>query len=81
VSREEATFNGVPGWLLADYLADLGGDAKDGAVHGDGWSATLVIPPRPEGAMGLGRVVVGIEGEMAAEVMAALRAKAMRGGG
>lgn len=82
MSRETAVFNGIPAWLLADYLADLGGTpSPNGVITGDGWSAVLEADPRPPGALGLGRVTVTIDGPHAAEAMAELRVKARRGGG
>ncbi len=78
----QVTFGGVPAWLLTAYLVELGG-AEDGAgrLRGEGWTATLAeVAPEP-GALRVGRVTVTIEGPAAAETMAALRRKAMRGGG
>jgi hypothetical protein len=72
----------MPGWLLADYLVDLGGDrVGDDRVVGDGWSATLERHERPAGSLTIGRVTVTIEGPEADGIMALLRAKAQRGGG
>ncbi len=78
----EATFGGVPAWLLAIYLVELGG-AQDGeeVVRGDGWEARLAPHPRTPGTFAIGRVTVTIEGAAAEETLAALRKKAMRGGG
>ncbi len=81
MAAETATFNGVPAWLLTDYLVGLGGEANGDTVTGPGWTATLNAPPRPPGSLGLGRVTVTIEGPAAAETLAALRVKARRGGG
>jgi len=81
MTREEAVFNGVPAWLLADYLNDMGGEGTEGVVAGDGWTATLDAAQRPANSTGLGRVTVTIEGPGAKEAMATLRVKARRGGG
>ncbi len=77
---EQATFGGIPAWLLRDYLLELGGRQVGEEVHGPGWTARLAAS-RDQGALGLARVTVAIEGPAAAEAMAALRAKAQRGGG
>jgi hypothetical protein len=78
----EVTFSGVPAWLLADYLVELGGTQDEpGTVRGAGWTARLVSSERKVGRLSLGRVTVTIEGGGAEETMAALRKKAQRGGG
>jgi hypothetical protein len=79
--RQEETFGGVPAWLLAEYLAELGGSGDDGLVVGHGWRATIEAQRRPPGTMAIGRVRMSIEGPEAERVMEALRAKAQRGGG
>lgn len=80
---EQETFGGIPAWLLADYLAGLGGQRRDGDefVQGPGWSATLVRGVRSLDGLSIGRVTVTIEGPEAGRVMAELRKKAQRGGG
>ena len=79
---QEVVFGGVPAWLLAEYLAELGG-RKSGAtgVTGDGWSATLEAGAKPPGSLSIGRVRVTIAGPEAERVMQQLREKAQRGGG
>lgn len=78
----KVVFGGVPAWLLADYLVDLGGRrVRDELVEGDGWSATLQRTVRPLGSLSIGRVTVTIEGSQAASLMQQLRTKAQRGGG
>ena len=78
----EVVFGGVPAWLLADYLVDLGGRrVSDELVAGDGWSATLQRADRPPGSLSIGRVTVTITGPRAALAMQQLRTKAQRGGG
>jgi hypothetical protein len=79
----QVVFGGMPAWLLEAYLVELGGSQADdgGAVEGDGWRATLLPAPGGRGGIDIGRVAVTIEGERAAEAMAALRKKAQRGGG
>jgi len=80
--RQEEVFGGVPAWLLAEYLLDLGGlRSGNEAVRGDGWSATLQQAVRPPGSLSIGRVTVTIEGPGAEQVMLRLREKAERGGG
>jgi len=82
-AREQETFGGIPAWLLADYLAGLGGERRDGdsLVQGPGWSARLVPGARSLDGLGIGRVTVTIEGPEAGRIMELLREKAMRGGG
>jgi hypothetical protein len=80
--REDEVFGGVPAWLLAEYLVDLGGQRSGNeAVQGDGWSATLQQAARPPGSLSIGRVTVTVEGPKAGELMRRLREKAQRGGG
>jgi hypothetical protein len=79
---QEITFTGVPAWLLAIYLVEMGGEKDEsGTVRGEGWTAKLEASKSRIGSFALGRVTVTIEGGRAAETMAALRKKAMRGGG
>lgn len=68
----------MPVWLLREYLLELGGAGTGEEVRGPGWTARLEAA---RGAYGIGRVTVTIEGPSAAGAMAALRAKAQRGGG
>ncbi len=75
----EVVFGGMPAWLLEEYLVELGGARSDGAVHGDGWRATLT--PAPTTPPAIARITVVIEGPNAAEVLEQLRIKARRGGG
>lgn len=77
----EATFGGVPAWLLASYLVELGG-AQDGVevVRGDGWEARPAPHPRTPGAFAIGRVTVTVKGPVVDKTLAALRKKAMREG-
>ena len=78
----EVTFGGIPAWLLATYLTEMGGTFDDErTIRGDGWTATLTSHNMPAGGLGLGRVTVAIEGVAAEATMAALRKKAQRGGG
>jgi hypothetical protein len=79
----QVVFGGMPAWLLEAYLVELDGSRADdrGAVAGDGWQATLAQTPSGGGGIAIARVTVTIEGERAAEAMAALRKKAQRGGG
>ncbi len=82
MTSAEATFSGVPAWLLAAYLIELGGAQKeDGGVRGEGWTARLVPDKTRVGGFQVGRVTVSIEGPAAGETLAALRRKAQRGGG
>ncbi|MBI5285820.1 MAG: DUF1952 domain-containing protein [Chloroflexi bacterium] len=78
---EQVVFGGMPAWLLATYLVELGGERGDDgtAVSGDGWRATL--ENRGGWTGGIARISVTIEGERSAAVMEALRKKAQRGGG
>ncbi len=78
---EQVVFGGMPAWLLAAYLVELGGESIDdaAAVSGDGWHAT--IESRGGWTGGIARISVTIEGERSAAVMEALRKKAQRGGG
>ena len=79
---QEVVFGGVPAWLLAEYLVELGGQKSDvTGVTGDGWSATLVAGARPLGSLSIGRVTVTIAGQEARRVLQQLRKKAQRGGG
>ena len=76
----EVVFGGMPAWLLEAYLLELGGERDGaGAVHGDGWRATLT--PAPTAPPAIARITVTIEGEHAAAVLEQLRKKAQRGGG
>ena len=77
----EVVFGGMPAWLLADYLVELGGTRTDAgaAVRGDGWRATLT--PAPTTPPAIARITVTIEGPHADDVMQQLRKKAQRGGG
>lgn len=78
----EATFGGVPPWLLAAYLEELGGAPGDeGTFQGDGWTARLRSHARGPDALAPGRVTVVLTGPRAAQALEALRKKAMRGGG
>lgn len=78
----EATFGGVPRWLLAAYLEELGGAPGDeGTIRGDGWTARLHSHPREPGGLAPARVTVVLTGPRAARTLEALRKKAMRGGG
>ncbi len=78
----EATFSGVPGWLLAAYLVEQGGIQEgEATVRGDGWLATLATAKTRVGAVAIGRVIVRISGPRADQALAALRKKAQRGGG
>ena len=80
--RRQVVFGGVPAWLLADYLVDLGGRRlSDELVEGDGWSATLQRAVSPLGSLSIGRVTVTIAGPCAVPLMQQLRTKAQRGGG
>jgi hypothetical protein len=78
---QRAEFNGIPAWLLADYLVSLGGEADDGTVRGKGWTARLTAAVRAPGSLALGRVLVEVEGPASEDTIAALRIKARRGGG
>ena len=77
----EIVFGGMPAWLLADYLVELGGVRIDGGagVRGDGWRATLT--PAPTTPPAIARITVTIDGPRSNEVMQQLRTKAQRGGG
>ncbi len=78
----QATFGGVPAWLLIAYLEELGGiQGEEGAVTGPGWVAGLASRGDSVGGFRIARVTVTIEGPAAEEAMAALRVKAQRGGG
>lgn len=78
----ETTFGGVPAWLLAAYLEELGGRRRgERTVVGEGWSATLREHERPPQSLTVGRVTVTVTGPRAAEALEALRKKALRGGG
>ena len=77
----EIVFGGMPAWLLAEYLVELGGARTDdgAAVRGDGWHATLA--PAPTTPPAIARITVTIEGDRAAAVLEQLRTTAQRGGG
>lgn len=78
----EATFGGVPTWLLIAYLEELGGQRRgERVVEGAGWSAALIEEERPTGTLAVRRVTVRLAGPGAALVLEALRKKALRGGG
>jgi hypothetical protein len=82
VTGYHVTFGGVPAWLLADYLVDLGGDrVGEDRVVGEGWTATLERHAKPPGSLTIGRVTVTVEGTAAARIIEQLREKAQRGGG
>lgn len=78
----EVTFGGVPGWLLAAYLEELGGMPIDAhTIRGDGWTATLFAHERPAGSLAVGHVTVALSGPRGEAILEILRRKAMRGGG
>ncbi len=82
MTAEEITFTGVPAWLLAIYLVEMGGEEDEaGTVRGGGWTARLKSSKTRVGSFALGRVTVTIEGREGGATMAALRKKAMRGAG
>jgi hypothetical protein len=82
VTVREVTFGGIPEWLLATYLVEMGGTAgEEGVVRGEGWTAKLVSLKAKAGGLVLGRVTVTMEGPSADDAMEVLRKKAQRGGG
>jgi hypothetical protein len=83
--RFEATLNGLPLWLLREYLESLGGQtAGDGSVIGDGWQARLTqVEDYQIGSLRVGRVRLELVGNPAAveQTRKALQPKMIRAGG
>ncbi len=79
----EIKFRGLPQWLLAEYLVELGGVADgDSQLQGAGWQARLSQQTVRLGAFELNEATVRFDaGPAAARLAEMLRRKAMRGGG
>ena len=83
--RFETTLNGLPLWLLREYLESLGGHTvDDGTVEGDGWQARLTqVEDYQIGSLRVGRVHLELVGTPAAveQTRQALQPKMIRAGG
>lgn len=81
----EREMNGMPLWLLRDYLVDLGGTAEgELRVSGNGWEADLAqMDDYHIGSLSVGRVRLVWRGDEAAqqEILPALEKKLLRAGG
>lgn len=77
--------NGVPEWLMQEYLVELGGQvSRQGQVTGPGWQADYHrIEDFKLGSIRVGRVRLQISGEEAVmeSIIPRLEQKLMRGGG
>lgn len=81
---ETLAYQGIPLWLLREYLEELGGEAlTDELVQGDGWHASLAkLEPFRIGSLVVGRVQLQLQGEpdAIARLRPALDQKTMRAG-
>ena len=77
-------YQGIPLWLLREYLQELGGTAAgDESVQGDGWTATLSkAEPFRIGSLVIGRVQLVLKGDpdAIARIRPGLDQKTMRAG-
>ena len=77
--------NGIPLWLMKEYLIELGGEAAgDNQVAGDGWVAVFArIEDFKIGSISVGRLRLQIEGDTDAlqSLLPQLELKLLRGGG
>jgi hypothetical protein len=75
----------IPIWLLREYLEQAGGTTgDDGAVVGDGWTATLTqLDDAAVGSLRIGvvRLAIGGDADAVARVETALEPRLLRGGG
>lgn len=81
---ETLVYQGIPLWLLREYLEELGGEASSAElVQGEGWRASLAtIEPFRIGSLVVGRVQMQLQGEpdAIARMRPALDQKTMRAG-
>lgn len=63
--EEQLVFQGIPLWLLREYLVELGGEVEhDHRVVADGWTADIAkIEPFKIGSLVIGRVQLILHGE------------------
>ena len=78
-------YYGVPDWLMAEYLTDLGGtEAEKFVIEGDGWSARIgKAEPNRIGSLVIGGASVEFSGDEEAldALFDELHKKTLRGGG
>lgn len=82
--RFSVTVTAIPIWLLREYLEELGGASRDGAIHGDGWVARLTqIDDYQIGSLRVGRVRLDLDGnaEVVEAIRPAIEKRLVRGGG
>jgi hypothetical protein len=82
--NEEVVFQGIPLWLLREYLEELGGEAVgDDRVVADGWTADIAkIEPFRIGSLVIGRVKMVLQGDpdAIAQMRPGLEQKTIRSG-
>ena len=82
--KEELIFQGIPLWLLREYLVELGGRAvNDNRVVAEGWTADIAkIEPFKIGSLVIGRVKLELEGDpdAIAKMRPGLEQKTLRAG-
>jgi len=75
----------LPGWLLQEYVEELGGRLQsDGWLHGEGWQVRITpIEDFRIGSLSVGQIRLEWQGELAAyqRVWPQLEKKLMRAGG
>ena len=83
--RMERELRGIPLWLLAEYLLELGGHATEpGRVQGDGWEASLTqLEDFRVGSLAVGQVRIAVQGssDAMALLLPLLEKKLLRAGG
>ncbi len=80
----ERRIRGIPLWLLRAYLVELGGQAQEDRISGNGWEAKITqLDDFRVGSLAVGQVRLDIEGEKqaVAELIPRLDRKLLRGGG
>jgi hypothetical protein len=82
---DERVITGIPLWLLAAYLIDLGGvEHGPGEIEGPGWRARLTpAEDFRRGSLVVGQVNLALDGDAdaLARLNTALEKKLLRGGG
>lgn len=79
-------FGGVPLWLMRTYLSDLGASVLDDTTFAFADAEVVVaeMAPHRVGQLSVGRLAVQVQADTAlreAALVAAIRLKALRGGG
>jgi hypothetical protein len=85
LTADERVITGIPLWLLAAYLIDLGGVACSAEeIDGPGWRARLTpAEDFQRGSLVVGQVNLALDGDAdaLARLKTALEKKLLRGGG